>query len=1050
MKFFQSFTKKVAFTALLLFTFFSSFASHNVGCTITYECLGLSQYEFTMTCYRDCNGINMPNSTTLTFDNNGSCGGAVTNLTLNSVPSLSGVDVSQLCDPTSSTCQGGSSQGTEQWVYTGVTVLPAGCIWTVGYSTCCRSAAITNITGGATYVSTTVNTMINPCNNSVEFSNLPIIYTCDSVLSFYNHGAFDPDGDTLNFSLVCPTTALNTCCTYNPGFTPTDPMQLVPGTNFLFDPATGQMTFMPADNVPQVVIVSVQIDEIRNGMIIASTTREVQIVVLTNCNNDPPAVDSNSIQGTALTITSTSLEMCRGSFAEFKLVVQDPDGDSLTVTSNIVSAVPGAIVNFLLDDSVIDSVVLTFTINSTNLTPGIYPFTININDNACPVPSVQFLGYALIVYGANYTNTIYCTNEPDPIPIIIGDSVGIFSELITNPPGLVFDSITGIIDLDSSALGTYQILYTLDSISICPSDSITVSIIDIPDASFIYPQILYCRGGAPPVPVVTGTPGGTFSSTTGAIINPFSGVVDLAASPIGQHIIYYDIIGGSCTAQDSFIIDITELISFEATASKLFICPERLDTIQLGVNVIYNGTTPVGPTYLWSPNSNINNINIQNPEIYVLTAQDYDVIYDDGICPVSFDTIDIEAPYPVDVTVSSDVVLCNGNSEQIGASVPVTPGNQGVCSNGPFVITVEDTTFYTLNVSGIAPAIMNSGLVSSMEFVIDMNMNAMADIELYLIAPSGEVVPVTFHHGGLGFTLVNATFSTVPGNLPLSTYTGAFPLMPANSFFLPVGGLTGFNNLVGATTNGNWQLMIVHASALGTNTQNGTLNQWCLNFPDLSATSFVWTPDNGIPGTLSCSQCDSPFVSPSVNTVYTVVGQNAFGCTDTASVNVSIDTSLPAAVTSCGLASINSVTFNWVPVFGAADYLVTIDNGTPQVLASTTDSIIVTGLIQGQCVTMIIIPRSGNTCIDGPPDTIVCCVPVCGIDPQPIVANGPTTFCSHESVVLSVPNGPVSFLWSTGETTQAIIVNTTQLVGVTTTDVFGCLDLKIVLLLRMY
>ena len=140
-----------------------------------------------MTCYRDCQGINMPSSTTLNFDNNGTCGGSVTNLTLNKVDSLSGVDVSQLCPGSISTCSGGSYQGTSEWVYQGITVLPVGCIWTASYTVCCRSGQLTNGNSGSTYVSTTINTTLFPCNNSVTFAsaNLPIIYTCDSVESFH-------------------------------------------------------------------------------------------------------------------------------------------------------------------------------------------------------------------------------------------------------------------------------------------------------------------------------------------------------------------------------------------------------------------------------------------------------------------------------------------------------------------------------------------------------------------------------------------------------------------------------------------------------------------------------------------------------------------------------------------------------------------------------------------------------------------------------------------------------------------------------------------------
>jgi large repetitive protein len=54
-----------------------------------------------------------------------------------------------------------------------------------------------------------------------------------------------------------------------------------------------------------------------------------------------------------------------------------------------------------------------------------------------------------------------------------------------------------------------------------------------------------------------------------------------------------------------------------------------------------------------------------------------------------------------------------------------------------------------------------------------------------------------------------------------------------------------------------------------------------------------------------------------------------------------------------------------------------------------------------------------------------------------ITADGPTNFCEGGSVVLSAPAG-LSYLWSTGATTQSIVVNTSGSYTVTTTNAAGC------------
>ena len=55
-----------------------------------------------------------------------------------------------------------------------------------------------------------------------------------------------------------------------------------------------------------------------------------------------------------------------------------------------------------------------------------------------------------------------------------------------------------------------------------------------------------------------------------------------------------------------------------------------------------------------------------------------------------------------------------------------------------------------------------------------------------------------------------------------------------------------------------------------------------------------------------------------------------------------------------------------------------------------------------------------------------------------IVANGPTTFCTGGSVVLTAPTGYASYLWSNGETTQSINVTTSGNYFVQVTDASGC------------
>jgi gliding motility-associated-like protein len=55
-----------------------------------------------------------------------------------------------------------------------------------------------------------------------------------------------------------------------------------------------------------------------------------------------------------------------------------------------------------------------------------------------------------------------------------------------------------------------------------------------------------------------------------------------------------------------------------------------------------------------------------------------------------------------------------------------------------------------------------------------------------------------------------------------------------------------------------------------------------------------------------------------------------------------------------------------------------------------------------------------------------------------IIADGATTFCDGDSVLLSVVDSYDGYLWSTGATTQSIVVNTTGLYTVNVFNEFGC------------
>ena len=135
----------------------------------------------------------------------------------------------------------------------------------------------------------------------------------------------------------------------------------------------------------------------------------------------------------------------------------------------------------------------------------------------------------------SYAASAFCANGTDPSPTITGTAGGAF----TSTAGLVINSGTGEIDLDASTVGTYSITYT--TTGVCPANQSTNITINAADnAAFAYSASSYEPTDADPTPTITGLTGGTFSGTTGLVINSTTGEIDLSASTIASHTITYD------------------------------------------------------------------------------------------------------------------------------------------------------------------------------------------------------------------------------------------------------------------------------------------------------------------------------------------------------------------------------------------------------------------------------------------------------------------------------------------------------------------------------
>jgi gliding motility-associated-like protein len=364
-------------------------ATHAMGGDVWYECNGGNTYTIYFAFYRDCDGVNAPN--TVTIDYGSSCQG-MSGLTLTQVPGT-GQDITPVCPGQQTTCGGGNFPGVEKYVYSAtVTLLPCN-DWVFSTSICCRNNAITNIQnpgGEEMYLQATLNNLDFPCNSSPSFSSDPVPYVCVGETFCFNHGAIDVDGDSLVFHQIVP---------YDQG--PTDPVVYVAGYDetqpisssplITFNPNTGDICMTPTIN--EVSVTALEIEHWSNGQLVGTVMRDIQIHVI-NCNNELPTVDGIDASNTFTT------NACAGTPINFTTTGNDNNaGNLLTMSWN--AGIPNSTFNITGNGTTNPQGVFSWTPTLADVSNTPYCFTVTIEDDQCPLNGFQIYSFCITVNSGN-------------------------------------------------------------------------------------------------------------------------------------------------------------------------------------------------------------------------------------------------------------------------------------------------------------------------------------------------------------------------------------------------------------------------------------------------------------------------------------------------------------------------------------------------------------------------------------------------------------------------------------------------------------------------
>ncbi|BDS14327.1 T9SS type A sorting domain-containing protein [Aureispira anguillae] len=561
----------------------STYATHAVGADLTYTCISANTYEVTLRFYRDCGGVAAPSNPSISIVGSSGCTSVTSSVALTLISTQ---EVSQVCAGTQTSCAGGNVQGTQEVVYRGQVQLPAGCdSYTISFTECDRNSSITNINsnGACIYIETVINTNLAPCNNSPQFNNLPVLYSCQGQLSQFNHGFYDVDGDSLSFSLINPKTTGGIDIPFVNGLTATNPLELQAGTTFQFNSSNGQMTFTSLANTGQVAVISVRIEEYRNGVKIGSMIRDLQMIISATCTSVPPV--SGTITPSSGTVTGNLIASCGGPPLIVDFSVSDPDvSDVLTATSDISTVIAGATTSV----TGTNPINIRLVIPTASAASGNYPFTITVNDGSCPNPNVQIIGYSLQITNPSPTVTINASAtticEGDPVTLTAqGANSYSWDNSVMN--GTAFSPTTS---------GTYTVIGTATN-GCTDTTSVTVTVDPSPNVQINASATSICVGDAV-----------TLSGTGATTYNWNNGVVDGAAfTPTTTNT--YTVVGtanNGCTDTEQITIDVNSLPTVIANATGTVICQGETVTLTGSGAISYSWDNGVTNGVAFTPTGN--------------------------------------------------------------------------------------------------------------------------------------------------------------------------------------------------------------------------------------------------------------------------------------------------------------------------------------------------------------------------------------------------------------------------------------------------------------
>lgn len=357
-----------------------------LGADITYQHTSGTQYDFTLTIYRDCDNEQIVKNQEIIDAQSVNCDQKFP-VAVTRDASLSG-DVSPACEARDNTCEGGDAIGIFKEVYTGSVDLGTRCNdWSFTWLECTDTEVLDNVEyedEECVFVEATLNNEEAPGNSSPQFGREAFAYNIVGNDARYNPQVTDTDGDNLEYELVTPRIRSEETVTFLPPYSAETPVSS--STPVAFDNNTGILSYNL--DQPQRAVAAIRVNEYQNGVLVGSTVRTFQIIGEESDNNNPVLSGFDDTE-------QYEIDVCAGQELDLRIYGSDPDEqDSLWMEWD--EGIENAEFEVINDGTNSPFGVFSWTPNNSD--EGTHVMRVTVQDDNCPVRGAQTLEYTINVY----------------------------------------------------------------------------------------------------------------------------------------------------------------------------------------------------------------------------------------------------------------------------------------------------------------------------------------------------------------------------------------------------------------------------------------------------------------------------------------------------------------------------------------------------------------------------------------------------------------------------------------------------------------------------